>query len=374
MSGHPYFELDDEAGSPTLRLAGTWTVEHLGEIDEALAAFDPGIPERLIVDCGDIDRLDLSGAWLIVRFTGRLESAGIRTELRGLSDEQLRFVDELAAVETGPPETEASAGARIVEKLESLGRGAIDESLSLSDFMGRTFVAFASVVARPRQFRPAPLVYHLEQAGLRAVPIVSLIGFLIAIVLAYQGASQLKMFGAEIYTVDLVAISVLREMGVVLTAIMVAGRSGSAFAAEIGVMKLNEEIDAMRVLGIDPLKTLVVPRLLALVIALPLLTFIADVVSLSGAALLSSLFLDIPLPLFLSRLRDSVELSTFLVGIVKAPVFGFIIAMIACRRGLQVQGSADELGRLTTTAVVECIFLVILADAAFSVLFSELGI
>lgn len=374
MSGRQYFRIDPAARRPTLRLAGPWTVEYLGEIDGALAAFDPGSPEALLIDCGDIDRLDLSGAWLLVRFTRRLEAAGTGTELTGLSDEQLRFIDELAAVETQPPEAEPGAGARIAERLEDLGRSAINESLALADFMGRTFVAFASVVANPRRFRPAPLFYHLEQAGLKAVPIVSLIGFLIAIVLAYQGANQLKMFGAEIYTVDLVAISVLREMGVVLTAIMVAGRSGSAFAAEIGVMKLNEEIDAMRVLGIDPLKTLVVPRLLALVIALPLLTFIADIVSLGGGALLSSLFLDIPLPLFLSRLKDSVDLSTFLVGIVKAPVFGFIIAMVGCRRGLQVSGSADELGRLTTTAVVECIFLVILADAAFSVLFSELGI
>lgn len=374
MSGRRYFRIENAAEPPTLCLAGPWTVEYLGEIDRALAAFDPGAPERLLIDCGDLERLDLSGAWLLVRFTRRLEAAGTEAELTGLSDEQLRFIDELAAVEKQAPETAAGAGARIAERLERLGRNAIDESLALADFMGRTFVAFASVVANPGQFRTAPLVYHLEQAGLRAVPIVSLIGFLIAIVLAYQGANQLKMFGAEIYTVDLVAISVLREMGVVLTAIMVAGRSGSAFAAEIGVMKLNEEIDAMRVLGIDPLKTLVVPRLLALVIALPLLTFIADIVSLGGAALLSSLFLDIPLPLFLSRLKDSVELSTFLVGIVKAPVFGFIIAMVGCRRGLQVAGSADELGRLTTTAVVECIFLVILADAAFSVLFSELGI
>jgi phospholipid/cholesterol/gamma-HCH transport system permease protein len=210
--------------------------------------------------------------------------------------------------------------------------------------------------------------------GLTAVPIVSLIAFLIAVIVAYIGAQQLRQFGGEIFVVDLVTVSVLRELGVLLTAIIVAGRSGSAFAAEIGAMKLNEEVDALRAMGMDPIEVLVLPRVLGLVIALPALTVLADAMGLAGGALLSWYLVDIPLIQYVDRVQGSIAGFTFWVGIIKAPVFAALIATVGTLRGMQVKTSSRELGRLTTVAVVQSIFLVILADALFAVLFMELDI
>jgi phospholipid/cholesterol/gamma-HCH transport system permease protein len=212
------------------------------------------------------------------------------------------------------------------------------------------------------------------ETGLTAVPIVSLIAFLIAVIVAYIGAQQLRKFGGEIFVVDLVTVSVLRELGVLLTAIIVAGRSGSAFAAEIGAMKLNEEVDALRAMGMDPYEVLVLPRVLGLVIALPVLTVIADAMGLAGGALLSWYLIDIPFNQYLERVQGSIADFTFWVGIIKAPVFAVLIAAVGTLRGMQVRTSSRELGRLTTVAVVQSIFLVILADALFAVLFMELDI
>jgi phospholipid/cholesterol/gamma-HCH transport system permease protein len=213
---------------------------------------------------------------------------------------------------------------------------------------------------------------HVYETGIQAIPIVALIAFLISVIVAYLGAQQLQQFGAEIFTVDLVAISVLREMGVLLTAIIVAGRSGSAFAAEIGVMRLNDEIDALQSMGVDYFEVLVMPRIVGLVIALPLLTVVADAMGLAGGALLSSLLLDISLGQFIPRVQDALAPTTFWAGMIKAPVFAILIAMVGCYRGLQVRDSSRELGRLTTVAVVQSIFLVIFADAVFAIVFVEL--
>jgi phospholipid/cholesterol/gamma-HCH transport system permease protein len=225
---------------------------------------------------------------------------------------------------------------------------------------------------RPGALRVPSLVRHIYETGLTAIPIVSLIAFLISVIVAYLGSQQLSRFGANIFVVDLVTISVLREMGVLLTAIIVAGRSGSAFAAEIGVMQLNEETDALRAMGMNPIEILVVPRVLALVIALPLLTIIADAMGLAGGGLLSLLNLHIPLPLFMDRLRESLAPTTFWAGLVKAPVFAMLIGTVGAYRGMQVRESARELGRLTTVAVVQSIFMVILADALFAILFVKI--
>ncbi|RMG55371.1 MAG: ABC transporter permease [Gammaproteobacteria bacterium] len=249
--------------------------------------------------------------------------------------------------------------------------------MTLTDFLGflgHAASALGRGLIRPGRLRPRSISFHLNATGIHAIPIVAMIAFLISVVLAYQGAYQLTQFGASIYTIDLVAISVLREMGVLLTAIMVAGRSGSAFAAELGVMKSNEEIDALRTMGLDPFEILVLPRLLALVIAIPLLTLLADLVGLFGAGVLSLTMLDLSLPTFLARLADTIEFHTFWVGIIKAPVFALIIGLIGTWRGMQATGSAESVGRLTTRSVVESIFLVIAADALFSILFARLGI
>jgi phospholipid/cholesterol/gamma-HCH transport system permease protein len=218
------------------------------------------------------------------------------------------------------------------------------------------------------------MVYHMQKTGLDALPIVGLLSFLIGVVMAYQGADQLQRFGAEIFTVNLVGIAVLRELGILLTAIIVAGRSGSAFTAQIGTMKVNEEVDALRTIGLDPMEVLVLPRILALVLVLPLLTFYADIMGLMGGALMAALTLDITVVQFIERLRVAVTVDTFFVGLVKAPVFAFIIAMVGCFEGLQVTSSAESVGTRTTRSVVEAIFLVIVLDALFSIFFSYIGV
>jgi phospholipid/cholesterol/gamma-HCH transport system permease protein len=217
-------------------------------------------------------------------------------------------------------------------------------------------------------------VRQIDQTGVKGIPIVFLISFLMGLVMAYQGALQLEKFGASIFVVDMVSISVLREMGVLLAAIMVAGRSGSAFAASLGVMNLNEEIDALRVMGLNPNQILILPRVLGLLIALPLLTLVADLAGLAGGMLLSTTVLDIGASQFTERVLNGVDLKTFLVGMSKAPVFALLIAGVATLRGMQVKSSADELGRLTTVAVVQSIFLIIVADGIFTVIFARYGI
>jgi phospholipid/cholesterol/gamma-HCH transport system permease protein len=258
----------------------------------------------------------------------------------------------------------------------NVGRWAVlqgSEARAVVGFFGRIVTVLRAAFARPRALRLSSLARHIYETGITAIPIVSLIAFLISVIVAYLGAQQLGRFGADIFVVDLVTISVLREMGVLLTAIIVAGRSGSAFAAEIGVMQLNEETDALRAMGMNPIEMLVVPRLLALVIALPLLTVIADAMGLAGGGLLALVNLHIPLPQFIGRLRESISPTTFWAGLIKAPVFALLIAMVGTYRGMQVRDSARELGRLTTVAVVQSIFLVILADALFAVLFVQIN-
>jgi len=239
---------------------------------------------------------------------------------------------------------------------------------------GAVVVMMLRALGSLKRLRVPSVVRHVYETGVTAIPIVALIAFLIAVIVAYIGAQQLLKFGGEIFVVDLVAISVLRELGVLLTAIIVAGRSGSAFAAEIGVMKLNEEVDALRAIGMDPVEVLVVPRVVGLVIALPLLTVLADAMGLAGGALLSWSLVDITLHQYVERVNEAISETTFWVGLVKAPVFAFLIALVGTMRGMQVRGSSRELGRLTTVAVVQSIFLVILFDAVFAVLFMELDV
>jgi phospholipid/cholesterol/gamma-HCH transport system permease protein len=241
-------------------------------------------------------------------------------------------------------------------------------------FLGHTTITWLRSWTSWRRVRPTSIARHLYETGLTAIPIVSLIAFLITVIIAYIAAQYMREYGAEIYVVDLITISVLRELAVLLTAIIVAGRSGSAFAAEIGAMKLNEEVDALHAIGVDPHEVLVLPRVIGLVIALPLLTVVADLVGLTGGALLCHWLLDMPIWQYLARVDESIAPTTFWVGIIKAPVFALLIALTGTYRGLQVRDSSRELGRLTTTAVVQSIFLVLLADALFAVAFWLLDI
>jgi phospholipid/cholesterol/gamma-HCH transport system permease protein len=276
-----------------------------------------------------------------------------------------------------PPLAKPRRPVRLVQLLDQIGAGtlgALRFGYDLVGFFGLVALRLARVLGRPWRLRLTSTVRHLEETGLNALPIVGLISLLVGLVLAYQGVDQLRPFGAEIYMVNLVGIAALREMGILLTAIVVAGRSGSAFTAEIGTMKVNEEVDALATLGLDPVEVLVVPRLIALVLTLPLLTFFADVMALVGGAIGGLLLIDMTFPQFLEQLSTAVTPTMFWVGMVKAPVFAFVIAMVGCFEGLRVAGSAESVGHLTTKAVVESIFLVIVLDALFSILFSVLGV
>jgi phospholipid/cholesterol/gamma-HCH transport system permease protein len=257
-------------------------------------------------------------------------------------------------------------GQTAVERMQAVGAGLA--------FIGRVTASLALACTRWRRLRPTSVVRHLWDTGFTALPIVSLIAFLISVIIAYLSATQLRQFGADIFVVDLITIGVLRELGVLLTAIIIAGRSGSAFAAEIGAMKLNEEVDALDAAGVDSVETLVLPRIIGLTIAMPLLTVVADLIGLAGGALLCHALLDMPIPQFIHRAETAIAPTTFWVGIWKAPVFAVLIALAGTYRGLQVRGSSRELGRLTTTAVVQSIFLVLLADALFAVLFMKLDV
>jgi phospholipid/cholesterol/gamma-HCH transport system permease protein len=362
-----------------IEAGGAWTLEELVRLDAArqallVAAAADGAAAR--IDLAALDALDTAGAWLLHQLERNLESLGWRVELAGLRDGHAALLAEIGRLQAPPPAPAAEINP-FVRVLANLGRNTLAagaEAARLLSFYGQTVLTLARVLLRPSRLRLTSLTHHLEQTCVNALPVVGLISFLIGIVMAYQGADQLRRFGAEIFTVDLLAISALREIGILLTAVVVAGRSGSAFTAQIGMMKVNEEIDALRTLGLDPLEVLVLPRLLALMIALPLLAFFADIMALFGGGVMCAFVLDISPDQYINRLSEAIWPRTFWVGIVKAPVFAFVIAMVGCYEGLTVDGSAESVGRKTTLSVVVAIFLVIVFDAIFSIVFSSLGI
>jgi phospholipid/cholesterol/gamma-HCH transport system permease protein len=358
----------------TVRLNGAWRIENVAAIEAALTRLPQEGARRFVVDARSLEALDLSGAWLLRERLQALQSAGGRVEFAGEPPSQFAFLEEITTQQASPEQTQPEEPGSLRGAIAWIGREAVQQWHQMVDaigYLGRIAVTGLRSL-RPRHLRLASVTRHIYETGIQAIPIVSLIAFLISVIIAYLSAQQLRQFGAEIFTVDLVAIAVLREMGVLLTAIIVAGRSGSAFAAEIGVMRLNDEIDALHSMGVDPFEVLVLPRLVGLLIALPLLTIVADAMGLAGGALLSSLLLDISLTQFIPRLQDALAPTTFWAGLIKAPVFAVLIAMVGTYRGMQVRDSSRELGRLTTVAVVQSIFLVIFADAIFAVVFVEL--
>jgi phospholipid/cholesterol/gamma-HCH transport system permease protein len=359
----------------TLKLSGGWVTAGVGGQDAALAQLDPGGAETAVLDLSAVERLDTAGAWLVDRTVRQLRQRGLTVEVTGASAERRALMDKVEPRRASPPPPKR--GSSFVGLLEEIGRGAGDVGSTAKElvaFLGQTVVTLARALLRPRRLRGTSLIYHLEKVGLDALPIVGLLAFLIGVVLAYQGADQLARFGAEIFTVNLVGVAVLREMGVLITAIVVAGRSGSAFTAQIGTMKVNQEVDAMTTIGLDPVEVLVLPRVLALTIALPLLTFYANLMGLLGGAIMASVVLDIGLLTFVQQLREAVTLTTFWVGLIKAPVFAFVIALIGCYEGLKVSSNAESVGLRTTRSVVEAIFLVIVLDALFSIFYSVIGV
>ncbi len=361
-------------------LTGEWRALELEQIDAALAGVDLANAHRVLVRTKDLTALDLTGAWRLREFLQQARQSGADVQFQGTPPDQLRLVDSTVKGE-GPPlckdAKEIGIGPLAEFGLAEIGLYSVREWRDLMAalaFLGRIFRTIGRAATSVRRLRPISVIRHIYDTGITAVPITALIAFLISVIIAYMSAQQLRRFGAEIFVVDLVTIGVLREMGVLLTSIIVAGRSGSAFAAELGSMKLNEEVDALYAIGVDPFEALILPRLLGLMIALPLLTIVADIIGLMGGALLCRYLLDIPITQYLTRVNEAIAPSTFWVGLMKAPVFAMLIGLAGAYRGMQVRDSSRELGRLTTVAVVQSIFLVILADALFAVLFMELGV
>ncbi|MBF9059025.1 MlaE family lipid ABC transporter permease subunit [Rhodobacterales bacterium HKCCSP123] len=344
----------------------------------ALADRIPEVPEGtgLALDLSGVTRLDTAGAWLVATLQSRLADRRSRCDLLGTT----REMDEtLAVVSRAIPQPEDTGPPRrsLAMSISDFGRAVAETGRTargLTAYLGLFIARLGRSIRHPGSFRLTALVHHCEEVGLKAVPIVALMSFLIGIVLAFQGASQLRQFGAEVFVVDLIAVSILRELGILLTAIIVAGRTASAFTAAIGSMKMREEIDAMRTLGLDPATVLFVPRILALLVMLPILGLIANVSGLVGGALMSWLELGISPEMFRTRFVEGTDLSHLTVGMVKAPVFALIIGIVGCHAGMQVGSNAESLGQQTSKAVVAAIFAVIVADALFSVFFAEIGL
>jgi phospholipid/cholesterol/gamma-HCH transport system permease protein len=366
-----------------LDLTGEWGTREFATVEAQLDALDLGTTRVVHIDTQGLRELDLSGAWALHQFLQRARSAGVTVSFDGAPPEQLRLLDEtLQQAQPGGAAKEGGSAVAAAPRadnglLVTIGRYAVragHDALQSLAFFGRVAVTFVASLGSWQRLRPISVARHIYDTGITAMPITALIAFLISVIIAYMSAQQLRGLGVDIYVVDLVTIGVLRELGVLLTSVIVAGRSGSSYAAELGSMKLNEEVDALTATGVDPFEVLVQPRLLGLIIALPLLTIVADLVGLAGGALLCRYLLDMPLTQYVTRASEAISPTTFWVGIIKAPVFALLIGIAGCYRGMQVRGSARELGRLVTVAVVQAIFTVILADALFAVLFMKMNI
>ncbi|MCJ8190875.1 MlaE family lipid ABC transporter permease subunit [Sphingomicrobium aestuariivivum] len=349
-----------------LEPTGALTIARVGGLERDIAA----APDPLVIDLSGVESMDTVGAWLLYR-TAKHRKA----ELVGASPEQRELLKQVAEADHEMqvrPDTPPGPLAF----LEELGLWAHDfwkTFLGMLGFFGATLIGFASVIRRPRRFRLNAVVQRFDLVGVRALGIIGLMSFLIGIVVGQQGAVQLAQFGAEVFTINLIGRITVRELGTLMTAIMVAGRSGSAFAAQLGTMKITEEIDAMRTIGVSPVEALVIPRMLAAVIMMPLLSFFSMIMSLIGGGLFCWLVLEIPPLTFIQRLQEVVPITDLWVGLIKAPVFGFLIALAGCYQGMQVKGNSEEVGLRTTAAVVQSIFLVIVLDAVFAVFFSKIG-
>ncbi|MCW5704306.1 MAG: ABC transporter permease [Xanthobacteraceae bacterium] len=377
MSSTPLLDIATAGDTLELRPTGSWTVVNAGLLESLFNAAAPQLAaaKRLRVDLAGVREIDTLGAWLLEKISRGAEQAGHPVTVTGIDERHAELIEDVRKVNR----TQRAARPRpnpVMARLEQAGRaafGAVDEIVIFLQMLGATGWALLGVLRRPRSLRMTSLVYQTWRIGWQAIPIMVLITFLIGAIIAQQGIFHFRKFGAESYVVDMVGILVLRELGVLIVAIMVAGRSGSACTAELGSMKMREEIDALTTMGLDPIEVLILPRIIALVIALPILAFMGSMAALYGGGLIAWLYGGMSPAIFIERLREAVSVTHFEVGIIKAPFMALVIGIIACSEGLKVQGSAESLGRQTTTSVVKSIFLVIVLDGLFAVFFASIG-
>ncbi|WP_210484728.1 ABC transporter permease [Microvirga antarctica] len=374
VAQEPQVEIERAGDKVTAKLAGHWTSEYAAIIeklaDELAAETDM---HHVLLDLSGVQRLDTLGAWVLDRTRHELGQKDMSADFANAGPDQQILLDEVAY--RGFQETKKVKHSGFVDFLVDMGRsvhGAGKDFVGGVAFLGELISGLIRIALNPRRFRGTAVVNQLEQIAYRGVPIIVLISFLVGCIIAQQGIFQLIRFGATPFVVDLIGILVLRELAVLLTSIMVAGRSGSAFTAEIGSMKMREEIDALRVMGLDPIEVLIVPRILALLIGLPLLTFISSIAALLGGGLTAWFYGDVSPDVFLSRLKAAVDVNTFLVGLIKAPFMALVIGIIATLEGIAVEGSAESLGRHVTSSVVKAIFMVIVLDGLFAMFFAAI--
>jgi len=360
-----------------LRPGGSWTAANAAALEQLSGAVARQLDQSGTVrlDMADVRDLDTLGAWLLEKMSRRVTSAGHRSDVVGVSDHYAGLIEEVRQVNRRMP---APVPARnpIVAKVSDIGRstiGAREDVTAFLQMLGSLCIALLGVLRRPRSLRLTSLAYQLHRVGWQAIPIVVLITFLIGAIIAQQGIFHFRKFGADSYVVDMVGILVLRELGVLIVAIMVAGRSGSAYTAELGSMKMREEIDALSTMGLDPIEVLMLPRIVALICALPILSFIGAMAALYGGGLVAWFYGGMGPAIFIARLHEAVSVTHFEVGIIKAPFMALVIGIVACSEGLRVKGSAESLGKQTTTSVVKSIFLVIVLDGLFAVFFASIG-
>ena len=377
MNGDPTLERIAKGGGLALCAAGPWIARFATELEQMVLDAEglKGRAPNIFIDVSQVSKLDTFGAWLIERLRRSLTQGTVEAKIAGLSADYSSLVDEVRRVNSAPAADVTTV--TISGILDQVGRtmaGIGGTLLSLADMLGAVLAATGRVMTHPRDFRLTSTVHHLEQVCWRAVPIVVLITFLIGCIISQQGIFHFRKFGADIFVVDMLGVLVLREIGVLLVAIMVAGRSGSAYTAELGSMKMREEIDALRTMGFDPIEVLILPRMLALVLALPILAFLGAMAALYGGGLVAWLYGGVDPEAFLLRLRDAISIDTFTVGMIKAPVMAAVIGIVACVEGLAVQGSAESLGQHTTSSVVKGIFFVIVMDGVFAIFFASIGL
>ena len=360
-----------------LAAGGTWTADQAGTIEKLVDAAAGRYPDarNVDIDLQGLERLDTFGAWLIERLSRAFSARGATTRIVNSCAGDRGLIDEVRLVNREPAPRARKPNA-ILGALDSLGRAVAEMAGSLvllAHLLGAVSLVVLGTLARPSRLRLRSIVHHLERVGWRAVPVILLSTFLIGAIIAQQGIFHFRQFGAEVYVVDMVGILVLREVGVLIVCVMVAGRSGSAYTAELGAMKMREEVDALRTMGFDPVEVLVLPRIFALVLAVPMLTFLGAMAALYGAGLVCWLYGGMTPEVFLERLREAIALPTFAVGMIKAPFMALVIGLVACVEGFSVEGSTASLGLKTTASVVKSIFLVIVLDGFFAMFFAAIG-